>query len=232
MLAITTTARTAVAALALTLAACVSSPELESARAEEVRAETLIESIEALPDDTPGKAKLLADAIEAERTLEAQRKALEALSQDGLIGTGLEIGADAAKGDYIGALEALGGLGIAAATYWLTRKRTKVDLAALEARRDSSRAVQGIAPSTARSAELAGSAVALAAHRERQQQTMDAVAAILNRTPQAAPPYATAPPAYPSAAPGDAPHSSQAAPPPPAATYYGDPGRFPGPGVG
>lgn len=197
----TFTIRAAVGASLLALAACTSTADLEAARAQEQRAEDIIEDVQALPDSTPGKDELLADAVKAERLLEDQRKALEALTRDGLIGTGIDVGTRTARGDYTGAIEALLATLGAGAVVWLRRKQ-RADLDDLERRRDESRAAQGLAPNSA--AQLP-----------------------VYRTPQVAPPAGgTAPIAPVSAAPGFAP-SPQSAPTPPAATFYGDTNRFP-----
>ena len=230
--------RGALAAGVLSLASCASTADLELAREKEDRAEGIVAALEALPADTPGLADLLADAREAEATLEAQREALEALSREGIISTGIDAAGDAASGDYLGLIGTLLGT-LGAGAVLALRKRLKVDLPALEgrladaqARLESTLELQGIAASRARSAEAARSAVALAAERERQHQTEAAVAAVLARSSPGAPPApATSPthgvPAAPSAT--SSPTSAGVAPMPPGTppTYYGDPNRWP-----
>ena len=197
---VTSTTRGALAASLLVLAACASAPELEEARAEEQRAEAIVEDIEALPDGTPGKAELLADAVEAEAELEKLREDLEKLTRDGLIDAGIDAARDAASGDYLGASETLFGVALAALGVYLRRKNRK-DLEDLERRRDESRAAQGIQPNS--NGQF-----------------------VVNRTPQTAPAGAAQPNSPATGAPGFTP-SPQAAPTPSAATFYGDPNRFP-----
>lgn len=159
---------------------CVTSPETEEARAREQRAEIVLSDAEALPDSAPGKAALVADAKAAEREFERVRKAYEALDRESMIGSGLELASKGARGDYIGILEGLGGLLIAAGTYALARRKgaseTERQLAELERRRDESRAQQGIAGASDRSAVQAQSLVAQAARNLQEQTTQRIVA--------------------------------------------------------
>lgn len=192
----TTTLRCLLLCAPLALAGCVSTADLDAARAQEARAEAVLADALALPEDTPGRAALVADASAAESDLERVRRAYEELTRDGLLARGVDVVTDATRGDYVGGLEALLGLAMAAGTYLLSRRRSSADtvsqLAALEARRDATRAQQGIAPSSARSAELATSRVALAGQAAADLATEQALERLLAKrtTPQVPPPLA------------------------------------------
>jgi hypothetical protein len=161
------------------LTGCVTSPEVDDARVKEQRAEQVLEDAEALPASAPGKAALVAEARATERELERIRQALEALDRDSLIGSAIEVGSRGARGDYIGIVEVLGGLATAAGTYLLARRKgaTEIErqLADLERRRDQSRAAQGIAAASERSAIQSTSPVALAA-KDIQERVAQQVA--------------------------------------------------------
>jgi len=176
---------TALCAVLIAGSGCVSAPDVTAARAQEQRAEQVLEDALALPEGTPGRAALIADATDAEADLERERRSLEARTRDGLIGVGVDVGADVARGNYVGALEGLFGLLLAAGTYALSRKKnateTESRLADLEARRDATRAQQGIAPSSARSADLTSSLVALAAKAEANRQVQAQVQVEMER---------------------------------------------------
>lgn len=233
-----------VSVLGLALTSCASDAEYRQALADERTAEEVLARAQALPDDLEGKAEVVARATAEEARLQAIREDAERLGQRGLIDSGLQVGTDIATGNYRGALEGAFAILTAGGLWWIRRRnkeereedeaKTLAKLEALERRRDESRARQGIAPTSARSVEQVSSAAALAAKREQGIQTQDAVAQqvalILNRTPQVAP--LGAPAHAPSAAAPGPPLAQQAAAPtPPAATFYGDPNRFPVPGV-
>ena len=199
----------AVMILAVTLLGCSTSPDVEQARVAEQRAETIVETIEALPAGTPGKQELLADARAAEAKLEAMREALEKLTKDSLVAQGLDLGGDVISGDYLGALGTLLGT-LGAGAVLALRRRLSVDLPELEqrladaqSRLESTLELQGIAASNARSAEAAQSPVAIAAKLAREAEMADAVSRALASstiTPPASPlaptsPAPTSPPA-------------------------------------
>lgn len=159
------------------LASCVSTEDLAQARSQEIRAEIILADAEAMPEGTPGRDELIADARAQESELERIRESLEALDRDSLIGSGIDVATKSARGNYLGALDALVGLALAAGTLLLARRGSKTEtqeqLADLERRRDESRAHQGIAGASERSAVQVESAAARAARftkRAEQEQ--------------------------------------------------------------
>ena len=203
----------AIGAAMIALTACVSTEELESARAAETEAEQAIEKLELLPPTTE-LTEALARAREVEALLEAQRIELE--SQTGEAWThrafeavGRAVGGNAAEG--VGIL----GLGLFGLLRVLTRRKTDPSTDELRAEvQDLMREfeqtmtrgleLQGIASPRARSAELTSSPVALTVKRaeeiERASEIQRAVEAQLAGITQITSRTAVAPPPTPQEA--------------------------------
>ena len=156
----------------------------------EQRAEQVIEDVLLLPDGTPGRAALIADAREAEAEAEALRKRIAAVRRDALTDAAIDGVGDAARGDWLGLIEGLGALVVAAGTYALARKSGKSELDArlteLERRRDESREMQDIAPAYMRSGKQVQSPVARAAAREEDARLEAAIDRRMGVMPTAA----------------------------------------------
>lgn len=122
---------------------CVSADDIQQAVAQEQQAEQIVEELESIALPTPEERRQLTEARAIERDLERRRMALEALSRDSLVGTGLDIGVKGARGDYFGIVEILGELAGLAGIYFLARKGSAKDteskLEALVAERNASR---------------------------------------------------------------------------------------------